>query len=241
MAEFAEMGNLGNSGDLYELQEKIGYYFTDSTYLNRALTHSSYSGGKNNGSNERLEFLGDAVLQLVVSKYLFTNMTTVPEGGLTKLRASIVCENSLYEFAKRIDLGKYILLGKGEEMTGGRDRRSILADAFEALIAAIFLDGGEAEAQKMILKFVPSIDALKSGKVRLGDFKTILQEIIQQNPEERISYEVTESGEKPSDKAFIANVLLNGQVIGSGMGHSKKEAEQAAAREAVRLMGYDVN
>lgn len=232
---------MDKSENLFELEEKIGYHFKDSTYLKRALTHSSYSGGKNNGSNERLEFLGDAVLQLVVSKYLFTNMTSVPEGGLTKLRASIVCENSLYEFAKRIDLGKYILLGKGEEMTGGRDRRSILADAFEALIAAIFLDGGEDEAQKMILKFVPSIEALKSGKVRLGDFKTILQEIIQQNPEERISYEVTESGEKPADKAFIANVLLNGQVIGKGVGHSKKEAEQAAAREAVRLMGYDVN
>lgn len=226
---------------LYELEDKIGYHFHESAYLVRALTHSSYSGGKNNGSNERLEFLGDAVLQLVVSKYLFTNMTAVPEGGLTKLRASIVCENSLYEFAKRIDLGHYILLGKGEEMTGGRDRRSILADAFEALIAAIFLDGGEDEAQKMILKFVPSIDALKSGKVRLGDYKTILQEIIQQNPEERIFYDVTENGDKQHDKAFCASVLLNGQVIGSGCGHSKKEAEQAAAREAVKLMGYDVN
>lgn len=226
---------------LSELEEKIGYRFKESAYLTRALTHSSYSGGKNNGSNERLEFLGDSVLQLTVSKYLFTNMTTVPEGGLTKLRASIVCENSLYGFAKKIDLGKYILLGKGEEMTGGRDRRSILADAFEALIAAIFLDGGEDAAQEMILKFVPSIEALRSGKVRLGDYKTILQEIIQQNPEERIFYEVTDNGDKPQGKVFYASVLLNGQVIGSGSGLSKKEAEQAAAREAVKLMGYDVS
>lgn len=235
------MADLDRLQKMSELEEKIGYRFKESGYLTRALTHSSYSGGKNNGSNERLEFLGDAVLQLIVSKYLFTNMLTVPEGGLTKLRASIVCENSLYDFAKRIDLGKYILLGKGEEMTGGRDRRSILADAFEALIAAIFLDGGEDEAQKMILKFVPSIEALKSGKVRLGDYKTILQEIIQQNPEERISYEVSESGDKPQCKVFHASVLLNGQVIGSGSGLSKKEAEQAAAREAVKLMGYDVS
>lgn len=175
-----------------QLEEKIGYTFKDKSYLRGAMTHSSYSGGKNNGSNERLEFLGDSVLQITVSLYLYTNMTTVPEGGLTKLRASIVCENSLYNFAKRISLGDYILLGKGEEMTGGRERRSILADAFEALIAAIFLDGGMDEAQKFIMRFVPSIEAIKSGKVKLGDYKTILQEIIQQNPEEHISYEVTE-------------------------------------------------
>ena len=226
---------------LDELEEKIGYKFGERSYLKRALTHSSYSGGKNNGSNERLEFLGDAVLQLNVSQYLFTNMTTVPEGGLTKLRASIVCENSLYNFAKRIDLGKYIYLGKGEEMTGGRDRRSILADAFEALIAAIYLDGGSDEATRMILSFVPSVEALRSGKVKLGDYKTILQEIIQQNPEEHISYNVTENDEQSHHKTFFADVLLNGQVIGSGSGQSKKEAEQAAAKEAVKLMGYETD
>lgn len=226
---------------LDELEEKIGYKFSDQSYLKRAMTHSSYSGGKNNGSNERLEFLGDSVLQITVSQYLFTNMTTVPEGGLTKLRASIVCENSLYNFAKRIDLGKYILLGKGEEMTGGRDRRSILADAFEALIAAIYLDGGMDEAARMILSFVPSIEALRSGKVKLGDYKTILQEIIQQNPEEHISYNVSENEEPSHNKTFFADVLLNGQVIGSGSGQSKKEAEQAAAKEAVKLMGYETD
>lgn len=227
--------------DLGELEEKIGYRFKNRGYLKRALTHSSYSGGKNNGSNERLEFLGDSVLQLTVSRYLFTNMTSVPEGGLTKLRASIVCENSLYSFAKRIDLGKYIFLGKGEEVTGGRERRSILADAFEALIAAVYLDGGADEAENMILSFVPSIDALKSGKVRLGDYKTILQEIIQQNPEERISYEVADVDDTQHRKTFYADVLLNGQVIGSGAGQSKKEAEQAAAKEAIKLMGYETD
>lgn len=226
--------------DLAELEEKIGYKFGKREYLRRAMTHSSYSGGKNNGSNERLEFLGDSVLQITVSQYLFTNMTTVPEGGLTKLRASIVCENSLYNFANRIELGKYILLGKGEEMTGGRTRRSILADAFEAMIAAVYLDGGMDAAMAMIMRFVPSIEALKSGKVKLGDYKTVLQEIIQKNPEEKISYEVIESSGEQHKKHFTAQVLLNGQAIGKGSGLSKKEAEQEAAKEAVSLMGYDV-
>ena len=227
--------------DLGELEEKIGYKFKNREYLHHAMTHSSYSGGKNYECNERLEFLGDAVLQLTVSKYLFTNMSTVPEGGLTKLRASIVCENSLYNFAKRIDLGKYILLGKGEEMTGGRDRKSILSDAFEAMIAAVYLDGGDEEATKMIMSFVPSIEALKSGKVKLGDYKTILQEIIQQNPEEHISYEVEEIDGAQNHKTFNAQVMLNGQVIGRGSGQSKKESEQAAAKEAVKLMGYETD
>ncbi len=224
-----------------EFQPTIGYNFKNISYLEQAMTHSSYSGGKNNGSNERLEFLGDSVLQLTVSQYLFTEMNEEPEGGMTKLRASIVCENSLYNFAKKIDLGRYLMLGKGEEMTGGRDRRSILADAFEALIAAIFLDGGMEEARRFILRFMPSIEALKSGKVKLGDYKTILQEIIQQNPEERISYEVSESDGDNHHKLFHATVLLNGQGIGQGSGHSKKEAEQAAAKEAIGLMGYETD
>ena len=225
--------------DFSQLEKEIGYTFKDKSYLRGAMTHSSYSGGKNNGSNERLEFLGDSVLQITVSLYLFTNMKTVPEGGLTKLRASIVCENSLYSFAKRISLGDYILLGKGEEMTGGRERRSILADAFEALIAAIFLDGGMDEAQRFILKFVPSIEALKSGKVKLGDYKTILQEIIQKNPEEKVEYVLKEQSGPDHDKAFVVQVCLNSNVIGEGRGHSKKQAEQMAAKEALELMGYD--
>lgn len=226
---------------LDRLEERIGYKFNDRALLKRAMTHSSFSGGKNNGSNERLEFLGDSVLQINVSLFLFTNMMSVPEGGLTKLRASIVCENSLYNFAKKIDLGSFLYLGKGEEMTGGRDRRSILADAFEALIAAVYLDGGPEQAQRLILSFMPSVDALRSGKVRLGDYKTVLQEIIQQNPEEHVTYEVREDDGKRHNKEFFADVLLNGQVIGSGSGKSKKEAEQAAAKEAVKLMGYETD
>lgn len=219
-----------------ELEEAIGYRFRRRAYLEEALTHSSYVNGKHN-SNERLEFLGDSVLSVVVSKYLFESLD-VPEGKLTKIRAKLVCEDSLYEFAKRIDLGARIKLGKGEENTGGRDRRSILADAFEALIAAIYLDGGLEEARTFIMRFIPPIEEIKNGRLVFGDYKTVLQEIIQQNPEERIEYEITGERGAAHERVFTANVLLNGQTIGSGSGKSKKEAEQAAAKEAVSLMGY---
>lgn len=222
-----------------ELEKVIGYEFTNRAYLDEALTHSSFVNGKSN-SNERLEFLGDSVLSVVVSKYLFESLD-VPEGKLTKIRSRLVCEDSLYEFAKKIDLGANIRLGKGEENTGGRDRRSILADAFEAVIAAIYLDGGLENAKTFIMKFIPSVDVLKSGKLVLGDYKTVLQEIIQQNPEERIVYEISDEKGAAHEKVFTANVLLNGQVIGTGSGKSKKEAEQAAAKEAISLMGYETN
>ncbi len=222
-----------------ELEKVIGYEFKNKAYLDEALTHSSYVNGKNN-SNERVEFLGDSVLSVVVSKYLFVSLD-VPEGKLTKIRSRLVCEDSLYEFAKKINLGANIKLGKGEENTGGRDRRSILADAFEALIAAIYLDGGLERARTFIMKFIPSVEVLKSGKLVLGDYKTVLQEIIQQNPEEHIVYEIAGEQGAAHEKVFTANVLLNGQIIGTGTGKSKKEAEQAAAKEAISLMGYETN
>ncbi|MBQ8841864.1 MAG: ribonuclease III [Ruminiclostridium sp.] len=222
-----------------EFEKTIGYKFNNSAYLDEALTHSSYVNGKTS-SNERLEFLGDSVLSVVVSKYLFENLD-VPEGKLTKIRSRLVCEDSLYEFAKKIGLGANIKLGKGEENTGGRDRRSILADAFEALIAAIYLDSGLENAREFIMKFIPTVEVLKSGKLVLGDYKTVLQEIIQQNPEERIEYVIAGESGAAHEKVFTANVLLNGQVIGSGSGKSKKEAEQAAAKEAISLMGYETN
>lgn len=222
-----------------ELEKIIGYEFRNPSYLDEALTHSSYVNGRSN-SNERLEFLGDSVLSVVVSKYLFESLD-VPEGKLTKIRSRLVCEDSLYEFAKRIDLGSNMKLGKGEENTGGRDRRSILADAFEALIASIYLDGGLECAREFIMKFIPSVDVLKSGKLIIGDYKTVLQEIIQQNPEEHIVYEISGEQGAAHAKIFTANVLLNGQVIGTGSGKSKKEAEQAAAKEAISLMGYETN
>lgn len=220
-------------------EEIIGYEFSNPALLGEALTHSSYVNGKQN-SNERLEFLGDSVLSVVVSKYLFESLD-VPEGKLTKIRSKLVCEDTLYGFAKKIDLGENIKLGKGEENTGGRNRRSILADAFEAVIAAIYLDGGLECARTFIMKFLPSIETIKSGKLMFGDYKTILQEIIQQNPEERVTYEIPEEYGAAHNKTFKANVLLNGQIIGSGEGSSKKEAEQAAAKEAIALMGYETN
>ncbi len=222
-----------------ELEKKISYKFKERAFLEEALTHSSYVNGKHN-SNERLEFLGDSVLSVVVSKHLFTKLD-VPEGMLTKIRAKLVCEDTLYGFAKRIDLGSYIKLGKGEENTGGRFRKSILADAFEALIAAIYLDGGLENASSFVLGFLPPIETIKEGKLIFGDYKTSLQEVIQQNPEEHVTYEISGESGEAHHRTFTANVLLNGQVIGSGHGSSKKEAEQAAAKEALSLMGYETN
>ncbi len=222
------------------LEERIGYEFKNPALLKEALTHSSFVNGKNHHSNERLEFLGDSVLSVVVSKYLFENLD-MPEGQLTKLRASIVCEHSLFPFAEKIKLGEEIFMGKGEENTGGRHRRSILADAFEALIAAIYLDGGLEAARAFILPFIPPLDVLKSGRLLIGDYKTILQEIIQQNPEEKVIYELADESGAAHNRVFTSNVLLNGQIIGTGVGGSKKEAEQNAAKEAVKLMGYETN
>lgn len=226
--------------NLEEFQGKIRYYFNDKEWLIEALSHSSYANEKRKGrnSNERLEFLGDSVLSIVVSQYLFEHFTHLPEGELTKIRASLVCEKSLYEFAKQIDLGEHILLGKGEENTGGRERVSILADAFEAVIAAVFLDGGLEAARRHILKFIPKdIDDRKP--VSFSDHKTILQEIIQKNPEEKVEYKLVGQSGPDHNKAFKVQVRLNSNVIGTGIGRSKKEAEQMAAKEALELMGYE--
>lgn len=226
--------------NLEEFEGKIRYYFNNKELLIEALSHSSYANEKRKGrnSNERLEFLGDSVLSIVVSQYLFEHFTHLPEGELTKIRASLVCEKSLYEFAKQIDLGEHILLGRGEENTGGRERVSILADAFEAVIAAVFLDGGLEAAKKHILKFIPKdIDNRKP--VSFSDHKTILQEIIQKNPEEKVEYKLVEQSGPDHNKAFKVQVRLNSNVIGTGIGRSKKEAEQMAAKEALELMGYE--
>ena len=223
-----------------ELEESIHYRFNNKKLLTEALSHSSYANEnkRNRRSNERLEFLGDSVLSIVVSQYLFEHFSHLPEGELTKIRASLVCEKSLHVFAKQIDLGKYLLLGKGEENTGGRERASILADAFEALIAAIYLDGGLDAAKEHILRFIPEdIDSQKSSA--FNDYKTILQEIIQKNPEEKVEYVLKEQSGPDHDRRFVVQVMLNSNVIGTGEGHSKKQAEQMAAKEALELMGYD--
>lgn len=225
--------------DFTEFEKKIGYTFKNKELLHEALSHSSYANEVKRGrnSNERLEFLGDSVLSIVVSKHLFTHFKHLPEGELTKIRASLVCEKALFEFSKKIDLGKHILLGKGEENSGGRTRPSIVSDAFEAVIAAVFLDGGMEEAEKYVLSFIPKNLEANSSK-SLHDYKTMLQEIIQKNPEERVEYVLADQTGPDHDRKFVVQVRLNSNVIGTGEGHSKKQAEQAAAHEALRLMGY---
>ena len=223
-----------------ELEDKIGYHFKNKELLNTALTHSSYAKERKSQHikyNERLEFLGDAVLSVIVSDYIFLHCPDLPEGELTKLRASLVCEKSLFEFAKKIDLGSFLVLSKGERKNGGAERPSIVSDAFEALIAAVYLDGGIEPATKHVLNFI--IPAIKSSKKpQVKDYKTTLQEIIQKNPGERLEYvPVSESG-PDHNKHFVFEVHLNSNVIGKGGGRSKKEAEQQAAREALELMGY---
>lgn len=222
---------------IQQLQQVIHYQFHNITFLEVALTHSSYANEMRHQVryNERQEFLGDAVLSIIVSDYLFNNYT-VPEGDLTKLRAALVCERSLDVMANKISLGDYLRLGHGEEMTGGRTRPSIIADAFEALIAAIYLDSGIESAREFVLPFV--IEMLEhEDSLSFKDYKTILQEIIQQNPEEKLVYKLVGEKGPDHDKRFVVEVLLNSNVIGKGQGRSKKTAEQMAAKEALELMG----
>ena len=226
-----------NNLKIAALEERIGYTFQAKKYLDIALTHSSYANEvkKNLSSNERQEFLGDAVLSIIVSEYLF-NTFHLAEGDLTNLRAAMVCEKSLCEFAEEIQLGDYLKLGRGEEMMGGRTRPSILADAFEALLAAVYLDGGIEPARKFVLGFV--VDLLENkNQFAFNDYKTMLQEIIQKNPEEKLSYMLVEESGPDHNKKFVVEVHLNSNVIGKGSGGSKKSAEQAAAKEALKLMG----
>ncbi len=226
---------------LNAFEEKIGYSFKNKNLLHEALSHSSYANECKKGrcSNERLEFLGDSVLSIVISEHLFKNFRHLPEGDLTKIRASLVCEKALFEFSKQISLGDYILLGKGEENTGGRNRPSIVSDAFEAVIAAVFLDGGMETAREYVLGFIPK-DLDKNSAKKLQDYKTILQEIIQRNPEEKVEYVLRSQSGPDHDRHFVVEVCLNTNVIGHGEGHSKKQAEQQAAKEALTLMGCEV-
>lgn len=225
---------------LAAFEEKIGYTFKNKNLLHEALSHSSYANEckKGRNSNERLEFLGDSVLSIVISEHLFNHFKHLPEGDLTKIRASLVCEKALFEFSKQISLGEFILLGKGEENTGGRTRPSIVSDAFEAVIAAVFLDGGMEAAREYVLGFIPK-DLDKNSAKKLQDYKTILQEIIQRNPEEKVEYVLRSQSGPDHDRHFVVEVCLNTNIIGHGEGHSKKQAEQQAAKEALELMGYD--
>ena len=217
-----------------QLEKNIGYHFKDKELLRTAVTHSSYANESrgNMAYNERLEFLGDAVLQVITSEKLFRENPDMPEGRMSKQRAALVCEDALAGYSAEIHLGDFLLLGKGEEATGGRQRPSILADAFEAVTGAIFLDGGMDNAKKFVRHF------LDAAHLSLKDYKTLLQEIIQKNPGERLSYVVTGESGPDHDKVFDVEVHLNSNIIGRGTGKSKKQAEQAAAKEALALMGF---
>lgn len=223
---------------LQELQEKIGYHFKEETLLKRALTHSSFANEQkiNKLENyERLEFLGDAVLELVSSEFLYNENKDMPEGQLTRLRASMVCEPALAYCARDIDLGSYILLGKGEEATGGRKRDSITSDVMEAVIGAIFLDGGLENAKKYIYRFVLSD---LEDKILFLDSKTLLQEEIQKKNSAQLRYELVGEAGPDHDKQFSVEAYLNDKLIGTGLGRTKKAAEQQAAYEAlIRLKG----
>lgn len=226
--------------ELEELEKAIGYSFHNPALLKNALIHSSFANETKAplGSNERLEFLGDSVLGFVVADYLYKHFPDWPEGHLTKTRATLVCEKACCGFSQEMEVGKYLYLSHGEQNSGGRTRSSILADAFESITAAIYLDGGLAPASEFILRFVlPALKTLHQ-KAPFKDYKTKLQEIIQKNPGETLSYLLTGESGPDHDKHFMVEVHLNSNVIGKGGGRSKKEAEQQAAREALELMGY---
>ena len=221
-----------------DFEQRLAHRFKDRSLLITALTHSScaYESGKNTVCNERLEFLGDAILDFVVGEAIFRRFPGMDEGGMTEMRAAAVCEKALAEYAQQINLGQYILLGKGEEASHGERRPSILSDAFEAIIAAIYLDAGLECASNFVLPFIGKY-LVKSKDNSLHDYKTTLQEIVQRSKGELLSYELV-SEEGPShDKTFTLSVLLNSNIIGTGTGKTKKEAAQNAAKEALELMG----
>ncbi len=216
-----------------EFEKKIGYKFKNRQLLTTALTHSSYANERKTQDNERLEFLGDSVLGLITAEYLFKKLKKNQEGTLTKMRASLVCEQSLFDISKKIDLSSFILLGHGEEMSNGRERPSVVSDAFEAVLAAIYLDAGLEKAREWLLNLMKDAfdDALSGNRNR--DYKTELQEYVQKGKLGRIVYRVVKESGPDHNKSFEIEALLDGERIGIAVGMSKKEAEQAAARCAL--------
>ncbi|MPM07906.1 Ribonuclease 3 [bioreactor metagenome] len=220
-----------------KLEEKLNYTFRNTTLLINALTHSSYANEHKDAgysSNERLEFLGDSVLGLIVADHLYRTRPDYPEGDLTRIRASLVCESSLVEAAKELELGAYLRLGRGEESGGGRSRPSILADAVEAVIAAVYLDGGIGQARKLIHSLVLEGEGEEAGAGR--DYKTALQELVQRESGTVLAYHLVDEQGPDHAKIFTVEVTLNGVSVGTGTGHSKKEAEQAAAKAAIEIL-----
>lgn len=224
---------------LHELEQHLDYTFHDLRLLRAALYHSSYANehrAQSVSSNERLEFLGDAVLGFVSADYLYRKHPDLPEGELTRIRAALVCEDSLHEVAQRLHLGDFLMLGKGEESGGGRHRPSILADAVEAVLAAVYLDGGIDEARALVHRILLEKEPEQVVESRRRDCKTELQELVQRKPNQELRYELVSESGPDHAKVFTVAVMLNGQVVGLGSGRSKKEAEQSAARTALEQM-----
>ncbi len=222
--------------NLEELEKKIGYPFQNKKLLRQALTHSSFANEQKINrleDYERLEFLGDAVLELVSSEFLFRENPQMPEGKLTRLRSSMVCEPALAYCARDLEIGKYILLGRGEEATGGRERDSIISDVMEALIGALYLDGGFEAAKSYIHRFILSD---LENKILFYDSKTILQEMVQTMPGALLTYELTGEKGPDHDKEFQVKALIDGKEAGSGSGRTKKAAEQQAAYQAILFL-----
>ena len=220
-----------------ELEKAIGYQFRNITLLQNALSHSSYANERWHDSlksNERLEFLGDSVLGMVVAEHLYRTFPDRPEGELTRMRADMVCERTLAKVANGLELGKHLLLGKGEEQGGGRGRDSILADAVESVIAACYLDGGMEAAKAFISRFV--LVNVPVSRLTNADYKTALQELVQQKRNQVLAYTMTGESGPDHDKRFEVELTLNGQVVGRGIGSSKKRAEQDAARNALEAL-----
>ncbi len=220
-----------------KLETAIGYQFRNITLLQNALSHSSYANERWHDSlksNERLEFLGDSVLGMVVAEHLYRTFPNRPEGELTRMRADMVCEKTLAKVANSLDLGRHLLLGKGEEQGGGRGRESILADAVESVIAACYLDGGMTAAVQFIQKFI--LVNVPVTKLHNADYKTALQELVQQKKNQVLSYNLVGESGPDHDKQFRVELTLNGEVVGTGIGSSKKRAEQAAAQKALELL-----
>ena len=223
-----------------ELEKKLNYTFRDPALLSEALSHSSYANehrAAHLNSNERLEFLGDSVLGFVTAEFLFVQHPDLPEGDLTRIRAALVCEQSLYEVARKLELGKYLKLGRGEEAGGGRERTSILADATEAVFAAVYLDGGIGAASRLIHRVLLDAEKEEAVEERRRDYKTALQELVQRTPGRTITYQLVEETGPDHCRVFVMEVSVDGQVSGRGEGRSNKEAEQAAAKAALKLLG----
>ncbi|MFW5968308.1 MAG: ribonuclease III [Persicimonas sp.] len=229
------------SPELAGLEEALGYRFSDRELLERALIHRSYANevADEVGDNQRLEFLGDAVLGVVVAHELFLRDREVQEGALSSRQAQIVCEPALADAARRIELGRYLRLGRGEAKSGGRDKASLLADAYEALLAAIYLDGGLTEVRRVVTEQLGDDMKQVARTSEPADYKSRLQTIIQRDRDERPAYRIVDESGPPHKTVFVAEVRIGGEPAGDGSGRSKKEAEQQAAREALDALGAD--